>query len=85
MTLFGAWAKNPIVVLAVAFCLITTLTRFLREQHIDALRNDMSLSALVVTIVIVNLVSFVCFIAMFAAWQWIRCDFNPPRDDELDG
>ncbi len=76
--------KALIVLAAVAF-IIFVLSHFITSQELNALKHDLSLWTVITLVIIINLVSFGCFVAMFVAWQWIRCDFKSPRDDGLDG
>jgi protein-S-isoprenylcysteine O-methyltransferase Ste14 len=76
--------KALIVLAAVAF-IIFVLSHFITSREMNALKHDLSLWTVITLVIIINLVSFGCFVAMFAAWQWIRFDLKPPRNDGLDG
>lgn len=77
-------ACKAVVVFIIAAVIIAALSRLISERDLETLKHSLSLWTLIALVVIINVVSFACFIVMFAAWQWIRRDLKPPRDDGLD-
>ena len=71
-------------ILAVIAFLIGGLSYLVSERDLEILKHALSLWTLIALVVIINLVSFGCFIAGVAAWQWVRRDLKAPRDDGLD-
>ncbi len=72
-----------ISILAVVLLVLAGLIHFFSDQMIDELKHSFSVWTIITLILIVNLVSFVCVIVMFAAYRWVRGDLRPRRD-ELD-
>ncbi len=67
------------VVLVVALALLFGLIMLVGDQHLDQLKHSLSLGTIILLVVILNVVSFICFIVMYGAYQWIRTDL---KDDE---
>lgn len=78
-----AFAKIILIVLLLA-ALAAALTLTVDQQALDALKHGLSVWTIIALVLIINLVSFVCFIVLFAAYRWVRCDLKPRRDDDLD-
>lgn len=68
------------VVLAAIAAAVAGLSQLITTDTIDVLKHSLSLWSIVALVVIINLVSFSCFIVLFFAYRWIRCDLKPPRD-----
>jgi amino acid transporter len=78
-----ACVKIAVVAVAVIAAL-SALALLLDGQALDELKHTLSLWTIVALVVIINLVSFVCFVVLYAAYRWVRRDLKPPRDAELD-
>lgn len=75
-----ALGKAAVVLLAIVLA-VAGLSQLITTDTIDILKHSLSLWSIVALVVIINLVSFACFIVLFFAYQWIRCDLKPPRDE----
>jgi uncharacterized membrane protein len=71
-------------ILAVTLCLVVILERVLKWPYFNTLKHDMSLLALIVVVLIINIVSFAGFVAIFIAWKWVSCDLRQRGNDDLD-
>lgn len=78
-----ACAKIAIVFL-VTFLVLAGLTYFVNSQLLNDLKYNFSLEVIIALVVIINLVSFLCFIVLHMTYQWIRRDLNPSRYNDLD-
>lgn len=54
------------------------------DSLIDQLKFNLSLGALIGLVVIINIISLICFIGLYAAYQWIRCDLKAPRSEDIE-
>jgi len=61
---------------------VTALSYFVDDQALNVLKHNLSLWSIIALVVIINLVSFGCFIVLYAAWQWVRCDLKPHTTDD---
>jgi uncharacterized membrane protein YozB (DUF420 family) len=75
-----AAAKFALVVAIVAG-VVVLLLMFVRRRAVDGLVNHLTLGLLVALIVLVNLISCLVIMIMFAAWRWIKRDLRPLEDD----
>lgn len=78
-----ACMKMAVVAVAIIAAL-AALVLLLDGQALDELKHSLSLWTIVALVVVINLVSFVCFIVLYAAYRWVRRDLKPVRDAELD-
>jgi uncharacterized BrkB/YihY/UPF0761 family membrane protein len=78
-----ACAKMAVVAFGV-IVVLALMIGLLNEQMLDELKHTLSLWIIVALVVIINLVSFLCFVVLYAAYRWVRRDLKPGRDDELD-
>lgn len=78
-----ACAKIALVAVLV-LAAIAALVMLLDGQALDELKHTLSLWTIVALVLVINLVSFVCFVVLYAAYRWVRRDLKPPRDAELD-
>jgi hypothetical protein len=74
--------KTVLVVGFIALC-VWLLSLTLDHSALDRLKFDLSLWTLIVLVMITNLVSFACFIILYAAYKWVRCDLKPPRAEDM--
>ncbi len=79
----GKAACKLMLVLLVLFAAIWGLSELIDEEVLHQLKQRLSVGAIVALVVLINLVSFACFLAMFAAYRWIRRDLRPSQRDEL--
>ena len=78
-----ACAKMAAVsVLVVA--VLAALIWLVNDRMLDELKHTLSLWTIVALVLIINLVSFVCFVVLYAAYRWVRRDLKPRPDDGLD-
>jgi uncharacterized membrane protein len=72
-----------------AFIICVTLTVliglyfFVDSQVVSGIKENFSLGVIIALVVIVNLVSFLCFIVLYAAYQWVRCDLKEKRLEDI--
>jgi NADH:ubiquinone oxidoreductase subunit 6 (subunit J) len=74
-----------VFVLAVSVFVLFFLGMFINGQAAEELKHNFSLWTIVALVIAINLVSFVSFIFMYAAFRWIKRDFSQQvnKDDEL--
>lgn len=72
-----------IVVLAVS--LVAVLSHFATDQALDELKYSLNLSTIVILVIVINVVSFSCFLIFYTLYQWVKKDLreNRPDDDGL--
>ena len=63
--------------------IVALLLIFVRRRAVDGLVNHLSVGLLVALIVLVNLISCLVIMIMFAAWRWIKRDLSPQEDDQV--
>lgn len=74
-----------IALIAVGILLVIAVLGFvIDQQFLDDLKRNISLWGIVALVIVINLVSFLCFIVLYAAYKWVRRDLQPQRDEELD-
>lgn len=73
-----ACLKLAVVLGAIALA-VAGLLQLVTADALDELKQSLSLWSVIVLVVIINLVSFACFIVLNAAYQWIRRDWKPPE------
>lgn len=74
-----ALGKAAVVLLAIILA-VFALSQLITVDTIDVLKHSLSLWSIVALVVIINLVSFGCFIVLYFAYRWIRCDLKPSKD-----
>lgn len=79
-----ACVKIAVVVAAIMLVLAAMVAVVHDGQVLDELKHSLSLWTIVALVVIINLVSFLCFVVLYAAYRWVRRDLKPRRDDDLD-
>jgi cytochrome b subunit of formate dehydrogenase len=52
------------------------------DSAIDQIKYDLSLSALILLVVAVNIVSLIFFVLLYMAYQWVRGDLKAPRSED---
>lgn len=75
-----ACVKMAAVLLAI-IAAVAVLSQFITVDAIDTLKHSLSLWSIIALVIIINLVAFGCFIVLYFAYQWIRCDLKPPPKD----
>lgn len=78
-----ACLKAAGVLLAIVLAILL-LSQLVTTDTIDVLKHSLSLWSIIALVVIINLVSFGCFIVLFFAYRWIRCDLRPSSGDQLE-
>lgn len=74
--------KLGITILTTAL-LIGLLSHFISGQALDELKHSLSLWTIIALVVVINLVGFICFLVLFAVYQWIRGDLKAQNSDIL--
>ncbi len=59
---------------------VALLLCFVRQRAMDGLVNHLTLGLLVALIVLVNLISCLVVMILFAAWRWIKRDLTAEED-----
>lgn len=74
--------------LLVSGCVLAALALLiyiLGGPAVGELKNNFSVWTIVTLVIVINLVSFLCFIVLYTAWKWIRQDLETGKSrDELD-
>ena len=70
--------------LALACLLLTGAFYALETQHAAMIKHNLSLGTIVLLLVIINLVCFICFLLLFAAYNWVKDDLKPQRRKSID-
>lgn len=78
---FRALLKTFFILACVAAA-VAALSYFVDDQALNVLKHNLSLWSIIALVVIINLVSFGCFVVLCAAWQWVRRDLKPRRPDD---
>ncbi len=78
-----ARAVVKIILLLAALCALGfgAVTLF-DDSAFDQIKFDLTLGFLIVLVVAVNVVSLLCFIALYMAYQWVRGDLKAPRSED---
>lgn len=70
------------LIAALAIGAITLLSHAMSDQVLDELKHNLSMGTIIALVILINAVSFVCFLVLMAAYRWVRRDFKP--EDGLD-
>lgn len=55
------------------------------DPGLSRLKFNLSIWSMIVIVLIINILSCVCFLILYVAYQWVRCDLKAPRaEDERD-
>ena len=75
-----------IALIAIIGVVIFGLSHIIGEDDLDHLKYNLSLWTIIALVIIINLVSFICFLIMMMAYKWIRPDFknNAAKHDILE-
>ena len=68
------------LVVAIIGIVVALLLVFVRQRAVDGLVNHLTLGLLVALIVLVNLISCLVIMSLFAAWKWIKRDLTDDDD-----
>lgn len=71
--------KLVAVACAALICLIF-LVVLVNEKVLDELKFSLSLWTIIGVVLIINIVSFISFLCMYAAYRWIKKDFDDKND-----
>lgn len=52
------------------------------DSAIDQMKYDLSLGALILLVVVVNVISLIFFVLLYMAYQWVRRDLKAPRSED---
>lgn len=77
-----ACVKTAIVLIA-TLAVVIGLSFLIDKDVLSELKHGLTLSTIILLLILINLISFLCFIVMFAAYQWIRRDLKPTRPDDI--
>lgn len=66
----------------VTILIIFVCSHFIDEGSLEFLKHNLSLWTIIALVVIINLVSFLCFVAMYFTYRWIKKDFSNKDDDK---
>jgi thiosulfate reductase cytochrome b subunit len=72
------------VVFILAALLLTGLLYLVDAQAVDELKHTLSVWTIVALVIIINLVSFLCFIILHFAWKWAQSDFKASNKNDID-
>lgn len=75
--------KTAVILLVLVF-FAALIALFVNDSLIDTLKFNLSLGALIGLVVMINIISFICFMALYAAYQWVRCDLKAPRNADIE-
>jgi cation transporter-like permease len=75
-------ARKLALLCAVIVAVLALLIVFVNERTVNGLINHLSLSLLVALIVIVNLLALLTLIGLYAAFRWIKRDFDPDSRED---
>lgn len=76
--------KKLLVVFVVVLLIVAGLSSFVDTQAISEIKYNFSLWTIIALVIIINLVSGLCFLAMYMAYRWVQRDIKPSRDDEFE-
>lgn len=77
--------KKIAVIVAVVLGLIAGLYYIFDSQTLDEIKYNFSLWMIIVLVVMINLISGLCFLLGYLAYQWVKRDFKPSsRDPDLE-
>lgn len=77
----AAACKKIAVITAVVLGLLAGLYYVADSQTLDEIKYNFSLWMIIVLVVMINLVSGLCFLLGYLAYQWVRRDFKPSSKD----
>ncbi len=77
-------AVKTAFILAIVISVLAGLIHAVSGQVIDELKHSLSMWTVIALVVIINLVSFACFMVLYMAYQWVRCDLKGPRDKDFE-
>lgn len=76
-----ALCKVGLIVLLAAI-LVAVLSHFATGQALDELKYSLNLGTIVILVVVINVVSFSCFLIFYTLYQWVKKDLRENRPDE---
>lgn len=84
------YRKNPVraalkmaVIGLVLVLVVVGLITLIDDSFLDQFKFNLNLGALIGLVVVVNLISLLCFVGLYSAYQWVRCDLKAPRSEDL--
>ena len=73
-----------VILLAIATGAAFVLAVFLNGQALDYLKHGLNLWTIVALVMMVNLLSFICFIVFAVAYHWVKQDLKGTTSSEED-
>ena len=70
-------------ILGVAAAIVLALSFYVPDQALDELKYSLTLGSIVAIVIIINVISFVCFLIFSMAYHWVRQDLKPPRTEDV--
>lgn len=63
--------------IALVAMILAALIWGLDERALDNLKYNLDFWTIMILLLIINLVSFLCFIIMYACYRWVKKDLSP--------
>jgi hypothetical protein len=84
------YSRNPrraalkmAVIAGVLLLFVGLLSLTVNQAALNQLKFDLSLWTVIALVLIINLLSAACFIILYIAYRWVRCDLKPPRSEDM--
>lgn len=77
-------ALKTAVILLVLLVIAGLIALFIDDSLIDTLKFNLSLGALIGLVVVINIISLICFMMLYAAYQWVRRDLKSSRNADIE-
>lgn len=69
-----------LLLLSVCAAIVGILSQHIDDQALDVLKHNLSVWTIIILVIVINLVSFMCFTVMYFAYRWISKDFKKKPD-----
>ena len=76
----GRGCLKILLLLAICTVIVAVLSQYIDEQSLDVLKHNLSVRTIITLVIVINLVSFMCFTVMYFAYRWISKDFKQKPD-----
>lgn len=74
-----------LLIAIIAALIVAGLSQLVTDQALDELKYSLNLGTIVILVIVINIVSFTCFLIFYTLYQWVKKDLKEkPEVDEDD-
>lgn len=73
-----------LLIAILATIIVAALSQLVTGQALDELKYSLNLGTIVILVIVINIVSFTCFLIFYTLYQWVKKDLKDGTDSDED-